>query len=71
MGNTARQFFLYELHQLLVGLVAFAYGKEAGLVEQFRVELFEFVEQDFVFLLDVFGVNGYYKQQHRVAFDVT
>jgi hypothetical protein len=41
------------------------------LVQQFRVELFQFVLQHFEFLQMIFAICGDHEQQHSIPFDVT
>ena len=37
------------------------------LVEHFRIELTQFIEQDVVFLVDIVGIAGNHKEQQRIT----
>ena len=69
-GEVVGEILTEHFHEFFVEEVALGDGKDAVLVEQPFVETSHFVEQDFVFALDVVGVAGYHEEQKRVALDV-
>ena len=69
-GEVVGEILTEHFHEFFVEQVALGDGKDAVLVEQPFVETSHFVEQDFVFALDVVGVAGYHEEQERVALNV-
>lgn len=69
-GKVVGKILTEHFHEFFVEEVALGNGKDAVLVEQPFVETSHFVEQDFVFALDVVGVAGYHEEQERVALNV-
>lgn len=61
-------FHLFD--QVLVEHIAFGDGQQALLVEQFRIILGQFAQQDRVILADVVAVGRNHKEEHRIAFDM-
>lgn len=55
---------------VLVEHIAFGDGQQALLVEQFRIILGQFAQQDRVILADVVAVGRNHKEEHRIAFDM-
>lgn len=62
--------FTEHFHEFFVEEVALGDGKDAVLVEQPFIETSDFVEQNFVFALDVVAVAGNHEEQERVALNV-
>ena len=62
-GQVFGQFLAEHVHQFLVQQVAFCHGEHAVFVQHAGVELFEFSEQDFIFLGDVLRVAGHHEEQ--------
>ena len=68
--NPLGQMAFHLFDQVLVEHIAFGDGQQALLVEQFRIILGQFAQQDRVILADVVAVGRNHKEEHRIAFDM-
>ena len=68
--EVVRQCLLQHLDEFRIQQVTFRDGKDTVLVEQFRIKLCEFVEQDIILLLDVVRVTRHHEEQQRVTLDM-
>ena len=69
-GEVVGQSLAQHVDKLVVEQVALGDRQHAVLVEHLGVELLQFLEQHFIFALDIDGVAGHHEEQQRVAFDV-
>ena len=61
---------MQQFNEFLVQQVAFRDGQDTVLVEHFRVELLQFIEQDLILLPDVVRIARHHEEQQGVALDM-
>ena len=70
MRNVCRECRLYFVHQFLIEHIALGDGKYPLLVQHFRIESAQFIQQDFIFLPDIVAIGRHHEEQQRVTLDV-
>ena len=70
MRNVCRECRLYFVHQFLIEHIALGDGKYPLLVQHFRIESAQLIQQDFIFFPDIVAVGRHHEEQQRITLEM-